>query len=405
MVDRVECDQANLVLETDKPGKLPLGFAIAHLTLTNVTADAPVNFTAELTNPRPMGTIYSTGSFGPWDVADPGESPVIGDYRFEHADLGGFKGIAGILSSTGRYQGKLRSIKVNGETDTPDFRLTQFGNPMALHTNFFATVDGTDGDTWLDPVDATLGQSHFSARGQVVRIGTADQQPSQSETPSGSEKLSPFRGEHDIALTVNVDRGRIEDFLRLASRTEAQLLTGAVTVKAALHIPPGAAPVDQRLTLNGAFTLDQARFTSPNIQDRIEELSLRGLGRPGDLKKVDPTSVQSTMQGDFKMAGGVIALPALKYSVPGAEIELNGTYGVDGGAINFKGTAKLQATVSQVVGGWKGVLLKPFDRYLKKDGAGTEVPIHIEGTRADPKFGIDFSRLGKSSAERPGDTQ
>jgi hypothetical protein len=46
-----------------------------------------------------------------------------------------------------------------------------------------------------------------------------------------------------------------------------------------------------------------------------------------------------------------------------------------------------------MVGGWKGVLLKPADRVLRKDGAGTEVPIHIEGTRKEPKFRIDFDRM------------
>jgi hypothetical protein len=38
------------------------------------------------------------------------------------------------------------------------------------------------------------------------------------------------------------------------------------------------------------------------------------------------------------------------------------------------------------------MLLKPADHYFKKDGAGTEVYLHIEGTREAPKFGIDFSR-------------
>ena len=67
------------------------------------------------------------------------------------------------------------------------------------------------------------------------------------------------------------------------------------------------------------------------------------------------------------------------------------------------GTAKTEATVSKMLGGWKGFLLKPADRFFKKDGAGTEIPIHIDGTREAPKFGIDFDRMKSSSAERPGD--
>jgi hypothetical protein len=76
---------------------------------------------------------------------------------------------------------------------------------------------------------------------------------------------------------------------------------------------------------------------------------------------------------------------------------------VDGGKLNFAGTAKMQATVSAMVGGWKGLLLKPVDRYFEKNGAGTMVPIHIDGTRENPQFGIDFNRMKGSSAQRPGE--
>lgn len=406
VVDRVECSNAELVLETDKPGKLPLGFEIAHLRLTGVTSDGPIGFDADLTNPRPLGQIHTTGSFGPWQADDPGESAVSGEYKFDHADLGGFKGIAGILDSTGHFEGTLRNIYVDGETDTPDFRLTHFGNPMPLHTWFHARVDGTDGDTWLDPVDATLGESHFIARGQVVRlkIDSLAEQQAQEEGAKDTavEKVSPFRGGHDIDLTVNVDRGRIEDFLRLASHNGKALLTGAVALKTTLHISPGPESVEERLRLNGTFKLDDALFSSASIQDRIRELSLRGQGRPKDVKTTDAASIDSTMAGDFQMGGGVITLPDLKYEVPGALIQLKGKYGLVGGTLDFTGNAQLQATVSEIVGGWKGLLLKPADRFFKKDGAGTEVPIRVDGTREDPKFGLDFGRTNGTHPETPG---
>jgi len=91
--------------------------------------------------------------------------------------------------------------------------------------------------------------------------------------------------------------------------------------------------------------------------------------------------------------------------VPGATIQLKGTYGVQGGTLDFIGNAKMQASVSEMVGGWKGLLLTPLDRYLKKDGAGTEIPIHIRGTRDQPQFGIDFNRMKGRSAETPGEKQ
>jgi hypothetical protein len=397
-VDRIECTSAHFVLETSKPGKLPQDIAIAHFNLTStvggaISPSSAMHFEAELTNPRPVGTVHSQGTFGPWKVEDPGESPIQGDYSFDHADLASFKGIAGILSSTGKYQGTLRDLTVDGDADTPDFRLTHFGNALPLHTRFHAKVDATNGDTWLDPVDATLGHSYFTAEGQVVRIVVTDPAP---DAPAGH---LVSKG-HDIALDINVDSARIEDFLRLASHSSTTLLTGALTMKAKLHIPPGPAPVHERLTIKGTFKLDQARFTSTKIQDGLTQLSLRGQGRPKDVKAADPTATRSTMQGDFQMAAGVITLPALTYTVPGADIQLKGTYGVEGGALDFAGAARLDATVSQMVGGLLGALLKPADRYFKKDGAGTEIPIRISGTRDDPRFGIDFDRMrGKTKAD------
>ena len=387
-VDTVVCTGAQLVLGTSKPGKLPLDFAIAHFKLTNVAAGGAMGFDAELTNPRPVGTIHSTGSFGPWLVADPGESQITGDYRFDHADLGGFKGIAGILTSTGHYQGTLRNLAADGEADVPDFRLTHFGATVPLHTRFHAKVDATNGDTWLEPVDATLGRSHFTAQGQIVRVAVAD------------EGAPPHSVGHDIALTVNVDRGRIEDFLRLASRSGTVLMTGDVGVKAALHIPPGQAPVHERMTLAGKFELDRALFANAKMQGRIAELSLRGQGRPDDLKTVDPASILSHLDGNFQLGAGVLTLPGINFTVPGAKIAMKGTYRLEGGALDFAGTAQMEATVSKMVGGWKGMLLKPVDRFLKKDGAGTEVPIHIVGTREEPKFGIDFDRMKPGAGEK-----
>jgi hypothetical protein len=392
-VSSIVCTGAHLTVETNKPGKLPLQFDIASIKLTRVTEGGPMRFDAELTNPRPAGMILTSGNLGPWKVEDPGQTPVSGTYRFEHADLGVFKGIAGILNSTGQYFGVLRDLTVDGQTDTPDFRLTRFGTPVPLYTRFHAHVDGTNGDTWLQPVDATLGNSHLTAVGQIVR-----QKP---ETLKDGQTLP---GGHDIALKVNVDRGCMEDFLRLASHSGTPILTGNLTLTTSLDIPPGAGSVLDRMKLKGNFSLDDANFTSTKIQDWVGELSLRGQGRPKDAKD-GGNDVRSAMQSDFEMADEKVSLPNLKYSVPGAQINVKGTYGIDGGALDFVGTVRTEAKVSQMVGGWKGFLLKPVNRLFEKNGAGTEVPIHVNGTRDHPKFGVDFDRMKHSSPAVPGDPQ
>lgn len=392
-IESMECKRAHLTLETSKPGKLPLEFDVARIKLSHVSVGGSMQFDAQLTNPRPAGIIFTSGSMGPWVVEDPGETPVMGNYRFENADLGVFKGIAGILNSTGKYQGVLRNLTVDGQADVPDFRLTQFGTSVPLETQFHATVDGTNGDTWLQPVHARLGGSHFITEGKIVRIPP-------EPLPNGAARP----GGHEITLNVIVDGGRMEDFLRLVSKSGTPLMTGELTLRATLEIPPGTEPVDEKMKLNGSFNLVDAAFTSAKLQNGVGELSLRGQGQPMEAKNAGD-KVRSAIESKFTMAGGVITLPNLKYTVPGAEIDLVGKYGLQGSTLNFTGTARTDATVSEMVGGWKGLLLKPADRIFRKDGAGTEVPIHIDGTEQDPHFGIDFYRIKHTAPQIPGQSQ
>src|SRR6185436_6751630 len=126
-------------------------------------------FHAALVNPVPRGRIETSGSFGPWNTNEPDETPIQGEYAFKNADLNTIKGIGGILSSVGTYSGVLERVEVEGQTETPDFHIDVGGQPVPLTTKFKAIVDGTSGDTWLDNVEAVLGQSKIVARGAVVR--------------------------------------------------------------------------------------------------------------------------------------------------------------------------------------------------------------------------------------------
>ena len=274
LIDSIACINAHLTIETSKPGKLPLEFDIAQIKLHNVSVGGLMQFDAQLTNPRPAGLIITSGSIGPWAVEDPGETPVTGNYNFEKADLSVFKGIAGILNSTGTYQGALRNLTVDGEADVPDFRLTRFGTALPLETQFHALVDGTNGDTWLQPVHAKLGGSHFITDGKIVGIPP-------EILPNGNKKP----GGHEIALNVIVDGGRMEDFLRLTSKSGSPIMTGTLNLKTTLDIPPGTVPVDEKMKLNGSFVLEDAASTGEgDTAWTLVELSLRGQGEPKEVK-------------------------------------------------------------------------------------------------------------------------
>ena len=404
IVERMECDHAELTLASSRPDKLPLGFTIQQLHLTHVAAGDPIQFQAQVINPRPTGIIRATGTFGPWLVSDLGASPVTGAYQFDHADLSSFRDISGTLSSAGNYTGTLRALTVDGESDVPNFALARFSSPLPLHTRFHARVDGTDGDVWLDSVQATLGRSRFATHGRIVRLRTVLANGGAAPVSLQDRAALPTVGGHDIQLDIDMHQQRLDDFLRFTSQQQQPLLTGVITLQARLHIPPGPDKVIRRIALDGNFDLEQAQFSSDKIQSKVDELSLRGQGRPGDVNRPQAAGIDSAMQSHFTVAQAVVSLPDLVYTVPGAHILLKGTYGLEEGTLNFDGTARMDATVSQMVGGWKGLLLKPADRLFKKDGAGTSIPIHVTGTRQSPHFSADLPFHGPAThPQRPGE--
>src|SRR5580698_7413999 len=195
VVDEIVCDDSRLVIGTDKPNKDPKLFELSHIVMHNVGPNEPWRYDATLTNAVPKGQIHAEGTFGPWDTETPGDSTVTGKYTFQHADLNPIKGIGGILHSVGDFNGQLDRIEVHGTADVPDFSLDTANHPVPLHTQFSAIVDGTTGDTYLQPVHAKLGESEFSCQGAVVNV----------------------KGQgHSIDLDIDVPAGRIQDFLKLA---------------------------------------------------------------------------------------------------------------------------------------------------------------------------------------------
>ena len=79
----------------------------------------------------------------------------------------------------------------------------------------------------------------------------------------------------------------------------------------------------------------------------------------------------------------------LDFGVPGAEVALHGTYNMDADMLDFHGTLKLRARISQTVGGWKHWLAKPLDPFFAKKGAGTFLKIQVVGPAKKPEFGRD----------------
>ncbi len=370
IVRNLQSERAVLRILRKKPGKAPRVFEIAQLDMKEVGADHPWPFRANLTNPKPPGRIHTEGTFGPWQAEEPSRTPLAASYRFENADLGVFDGIAGILNSSGAFKGVLERIEVDGTTSMPAFALADVGNGMPLETRFHSIVDGTNGNTLLQPVEATLGATKIHAAGGVVER----------------------EGEHGrtVELDVVIDNGRLEDILRLAVKGPQPPMTGVMKLRTKFLLPPGDRDVIRKLRLDGNFSVDRAEFTKAQVQDKLDAFSTKARG----VKDDTPAPVVSNFRGTFRMRDGAIHFSDVTFAMPGARVSVSGRFMTESEALDFRGTVRLDAKLSQLTTGMKSFFLRIVDGLLRHDDI-TVVPITIGGTADKPKVGLDFGKAIK----------
>ena len=365
IIEKVLIRNSNLAILPKEYKKVPLRFVLHRIQLESVGLGVAMKYDAELTNPKPPGEIISQGHFGPWTAAEPGDTPLDGAYTFDNANLGVFDGIAGLLHSDGKFEGELNSISVRGQASVPDFRLKISGNRVALSTSFDVLVDGTNGNTVLRPVFGTLGRTSFITSGGIIK-----------------HEKDVARG---ISLGVSMKGGHLPDLLRLAMKGPS-FMDGVISLNTKIDIPPLNGKVKEKLLRDGNFELSEGEFLRSSIQDKIDTLSRRGQGQPtnGEIDEV-----VHQMRGVFRLNNEVMTFKSLSFAVPGAGIDLSGDYNLRTAVLDFHGTLRLQAKISQTMTGWKRWALKPIDPFFSKNGAGTFLRIKVDGTADDPKFGLD----------------
>ena len=368
VIERLVTRNARLEIVPRNRGRLPWVFDIHDLVMRGLGDGTGTTFEAALTNPKPRGEIETHGTIGPWNTDDPEQTPLKGEYVFERANLNTIKGIAGTLSSTGQYSGILERIEVSGETRTPDFSVDVAARPVALNTRFQAVVDGTNGDTWLERVEARLGETLLIARGAVVRA-------------------KDVKGRH-TSLNVTVEDGRVEDLLKLAVKAPKPLMTGRMRVNAKFFLPAGEADVMDKLELTGTFRLDQARFSNINVQERVNTLSQRG---KGSSENGGP-NVVSRLSGSFTLKRGTLTFSDLSFGVPGAVVQIAGTFDLKRELLDFRGHLLLDASLAETTTGWKAVLARVAQPFFRRAGGGSKLPIRISGPSDKPDIGLDVRR-------------
>jgi hypothetical protein len=166
-------------------------------------------------------------------------------------------------------------------------------------------------------------------------------------------------------------------------------MTGRISFHSQIRIPPGEQDIADKLYLKGSFDVASGKFTSGNLEKQVSTLSERARG---ETETHGASGAVSNIRGGFLMERGTIHLSNLSFRVPGATIRLNGSYALRNEGLDFRGTATMEAKLSEMTTGIKSFLLKALDPIFHKKRAGTVIPIHIGGTRGNPSFGLDFGR-------------
>ena len=366
IIDEIVANGAVLEFALRKPDQQPLRFEIHDALLRGVGWNGALSYWVKVRNPKPPAEITASGKFGVWNINDPGQTPVSGEYKVNQADLSVYHGIAGMLSSVGKFGGVLAHIDIMGSTATPDFEVQSGGHRVQLTTEFGAYVDATRGDTFLKRVDANFLRTHVVAQGSIA------------QSSSGQDKTA--------LIDLSVSNGRIEDLLRLFVKADRPPMSGSVTLEAKTEIPPGERPFLEKVKLRGRFGVEAGSFSKPT-QASVNKLSA---GAEGEKDTSDPETVLTGLTGQVALQDTTARFSDLSFGVPGAVSRLHGTYNLISHKIDMHGHLRVDTKISNTTTGAKAILLKMMDPFFKKKPKGEVLPVRISGTYEHPSFGLDL---------------
>jgi hypothetical protein len=366
-VDEFVANGATLEIDSHNSAKEPLRFDIHEAFLQNIAPSGPFAYRVKVHNPEPPGEISAAGKFGGWNHNDAGQTPLSGQYTFEHADLSVYEGIAGKLSSSGKFGGTIQHIDISGTTDTPDFEVKSASHPVHLTAQFSAYVDAMHGDTFLKQVDVDFEKTHVVVEGSIAR------------SANGISKTA--------LLDFGASQARIGDLLYLFIQAKHPPMSGSVALRAHVEIPPGPDSFLKKLKLQGRFGIQSGAFSNPSTQKGVDELSA---GARGQKDPSDPETVLTDLTGKVDVVKGIAGFADLSFGVPGASARLHGTYNLLNYKIDLRGQMRVESKLSNSESGGKAVLLKMIEPLFKKKKKGEIVPVRISGNYDHPSFGLDL---------------
>jgi hypothetical protein len=365
-IDEVIADGSELQILPRAPGKQPLRFVIDRLRLRPLATGRPIDYQATFQNPLPRGTVQTHGRLGPIDADHLGQTPVSGAYRLRNAQLSSLKNLSGALNSQATFQGKLEDLRVQGTAASPNFQLLSARHPVPLDSRFLLNVDGMTGDVRLDSVVSHFNHTTMWSTGYV--------------------KSEPGLPGKTTTLEMTVQEGRIEDLLYPLTRANPPAMQGTVHFLARGTFPAGGGPFLRRISIAGAFDIEQSTLTRAKTQQKIARLS----ERTRKSKTRAPQQTMATLHGRVALQSGIGDFSSLVFHVPGATAQLHGTYNLLNEKVDFSGKLATDGTLSQDASGIQSILLWPLNPLFKRHGKGAVLPIRITGTYSRPRYRVSF---------------
>ena len=180
-------------------------------------------------------------------------------------------------------------------------------------------------------------------------------------------------------------------------------MKGPIRLHTKFILTPGPKPVPDRLDLGGSFDLSSMHFTNSGVQQKVDNMSKRSEGKPGEVVKpedaIQADDVASAVKGNFEIGSGTLTIAGLNFSMPGTDVELDGTYSLDDETLALHGKLKMQAKLSQTTTGVKSFLLKFADPLFSKGDKGTVLPFKITGSIQHPHYGLALRHKAEAAKE------
>lgn len=133
--------------------------------------------------------------------------------------------------------------------------------------------------------------------------------------------------------------------------------------------------------------------TERNLSDfsqRAQDLKSTKLdAAPADQDSTAHSDVLSSLNGRAKISDGVVSTERLTFQMPGAAVDLHGSFNFRDTTVRLVGNLHMDSDVSHTTTGLKSVLMKLLIPFFKKDKAGAVIPIAVTGSKGRYKVAQD----------------